>query len=82
MKDLIEALTILLKYGDPSYPFHCTHETIHVVGIKSEDVSEEDRNRLDELGFFCKETTEREEGDEWDEDEDGEGFKSYKYGSA
>ncbi len=56
MKDLIEALTILMKYGgsDEHAPTHCEHDVFCVAGIGvGEDVpSEDDRKRLDALGFF------------------------------
>lgn len=54
MKDLIEALTILMKYGTDSYsPTHCEHDVLLVagIGIKEGAVSEEDAKRLDALGF-------------------------------
>jgi hypothetical protein len=54
MKDLIEALQILLKYGNPRNPTHC-YDNILNVDINSEEVSEEDIKRLDELGFFIEE---------------------------
>ncbi|WP_455621602.1 hypothetical protein [Parabacteroides sp.] len=54
MKDLIEALTIFLKYGDPKYPTCCEREELHV-NINPNKVSEEDKNRLDELDFFVNE---------------------------
>lgn len=66
MKKLIEALTIFLKYGDPDYPTHCEHDQLTIM-IDPSLVSEEDIKKLDELGFFP---------------EDGEFFKSYRYGSA
>lgn len=70
MKDLIEALQILLKYGDPRNPTHCEHDVLTVVGIDPSDVAEEDKARLEELGFFIS-------------DEYGEPmFRSYRYGSA
>lgn len=65
MKDLIEALQIFLKYGNPDYPTHCEHDTMYVM-IDQELVSDEDKTRLDELGFS--------EGDN--------NFYSYQYGSA
>lgn len=65
MKDLIEALQIFLKYGNPDYPTHCEHDTMYVM-IDPELVSDEDKARLDELGFS--------EGDN--------NFYSYQYGSA
>jgi hypothetical protein len=70
MKDLIEALQIFLKYGDPSYPTHCEHDTLTICGIDPDKVSEEDKARLDELGFFVSD----DQGDNM--------FMSYKYGSA
>jgi len=70
MKDLIEALTILLKYGNPSHPTHCEHDEMLICGIDPKDVSDEDKERLDKLGFFVS----KEYGDEQ--------FKSFRYGSA
>jgi DNA-binding protein YbaB len=67
MKDLIEALQIFLKYGNPDYPTHCEHDVM-TVDINPELVSEEDKKVLDELGFFA----ENEEGC----------FKSFKFGSC
>jgi hypothetical protein len=67
MEDLIEALQILLKYGNPRNPTHCEHDTLNV-DINSEKVSEEDIKRLDELGFFI--------------DEDDNTFSSYRFGSC
>ena len=67
MKKLIEALQIFAKYQDNEWPTHCEHDILYVVGITDEEVSEEDKTRLDELGFsYC--------------DEDG--WISSKYGSA
>jgi hypothetical protein len=70
MKDLMEALTILLKYGNPRNPTHCEHDILTICGIEPKDVSEEDKRRLDELGFFV--------GTEYGE----EAFHSFRYGSA
>lgn len=67
MKDLIEALNVFLKYGNPTYPTNCSHDELYV-DINPNDVSEEDKNRLDELGFFVNEEL--------------EGFSSYKFGSC
>ena len=69
MKDLIAALTILLKYGNPDHPTHCEHDVLYVCGINPEDVSEEDIKKLDELGFFINEEFE-------------DSFASFKYGSC
>lgn len=52
MSQLIEALTIFLKYGDPKYPTHCEHDVLAICGILPSDVSDEDKAKLDELGFF------------------------------
>ncbi len=68
MEDLIKALQILLKYGNPNYPTHCEHDVMYIVGIDPEDVSEEDIAELERLGFNY--------GGEND------GFYSHKYGSA
>ena len=59
MKDLIEALQILLKYAnDIGFPIQCEHETLYIrAGINNlERIDEKDVKRLDELGFsWCKE---------------------------
>lgn len=65
MKDLIEALTILSNYSNEEYPTWCSHD-IFGVAVNSRSVSEEDKKRLGELGFF------EHEG----------GFASYKFGSC
>jgi hypothetical protein len=69
MNELIEALTILAKYMDPAnkYPTYCEHDVLHVCGIEGE-VSEDDIERLDKLGFFP--------------DDDNNGFMSFRYGSC
>lgn len=66
MKDLIEALTIFLKYGDPHKSTCCMHDSLLVICTK--EVSKEDEVRLDELGFF------------WS-DKHGY-WESFRYGSA
>ena len=68
MEDLIKALQIFLRYGNPSYPTHCEHDVMYICGIEPEAVSEEDKKELDGLGFFVG--------------EDGDGFMSFKFGSA
>lgn len=70
MSKLIEALQILLKYGDPPYPTHCEHDELTICGISPDDVSEEDKAALDALGFFIS------------DDYGDSAFKSFKYGSA
>lgn len=51
MRDLIEALTIFLKYGNPHYPTNCCHDALWVA-IDAEVVSAEDKVALEALGFF------------------------------
>lgn len=51
MEDLIKALQIFLKYGNPRNPFHCEHDYLYV-DIPFDQVSEEDKEQLDKLGFF------------------------------
>lgn len=68
MKDLIAALTILLKYGNPEYPCHCEHDALFVA-IDPDKVSKKDKARLDKLGFFVS------------EEFDG-GFTSFRFGSC
>ena len=70
MSNLIEALQIFLKYGDPDYPTHCEHDVLTICGIDPSSVSDEDAERLEELGFIVS-------------DEYGESyFISFKFGSA
>jgi len=54
MRDLIEALQILLKYAnDDRYPTCCEHGELYVyAGIGIDSVSADDIKRLEELGFF------------------------------
>lgn len=67
MKDLIEALTIFSKYNSGDI-IHCEHDVLMVGYIDYLDVSKEDIERLDELGFFPS--------DEY------ESFISYRFGSC
>lgn len=66
MKNLIEALQIFLKYGNPNYPTHCEHDELWICGYEDAEILEEDRAKLEELGFFNY----------------GDGWKSFRYGSA
>ncbi len=68
MKDLIEALTIFLKYGNPYSPTHCEHDVMLVM-IDPEDVSAEDVEKLEALGFSASEEYEC-------------CFVSYRFGAA
>lgn len=67
MKDLIEALTIFSKYTDTKHPTYCGYDALYICSVDPESVSDEDKSRLDELGFF-----ESDEG----------GFMSYRFGSC
>ena len=69
LSNLIKALEILLKYGDPSYPTHCEHDIMYICGINPVDVSKDDTATLEELGFFI-------------DTENDECFASFRYGSA
>jgi hypothetical protein len=54
MDDLIKALQILRKYGNPESPTSCKGNEM-IVNIKAKDVSEEDKHTLEKLGFFILE---------------------------
>ena len=68
MEDLIKALQIFLKYQNLRWPTHCEHDELFIVGITKEEVSEEDLNKLETLGF------------EWIEE--NQLFSSFRFGSA
>lgn len=70
MEQLIKALQILLKYGNPQYPTHCEHDVLTICGIDPADVSDDDKKELDDLGFFVS----TEYGEEC--------FQSFRFGSA
>jgi hypothetical protein len=70
MEDLIKALQILVKYGNPHTPTHCEHDVLTICYINPDDVTPEDKESLDSLGFHVS------EGD------DGPCFISYRFGSA
>jgi hypothetical protein len=71
MNDLIEALQILSKYGNPDHPTHCEHDVLFISPeISPILVSDEDINKLEELGFFVS----VEYGEEL--------FESYRFGSC
>lgn len=73
MDDLIEALIILRKYGNPIRPTHCEHDELAVC-INPNIVSEEDKKRLGELGFYPYHYDD-------DDDDDTPYFISYRFGS-
>lgn len=68
MKDLIEALTIFMKYKNAFAPTHCSNDQLAVVGITYDEVSHADSLRLHELSFA------------WDEED--EARISYRFDSA
>lgn len=67
MDDLIKALQIFRKYGNPESPTICGHDIMYIVGIRPDEVSEKDKKTLDKLGFHVG---------------DSDGFESYRFGSA
>ncbi len=69
MDDLIAALMIFRKYQNRRNPTHCEHDTLMIMGITKDEVTAEDQQRLDELGFF------------WSESEGG-CWISFRFGSA
>lgn len=64
---LIEAFQIFRRYGNPSSPTFCQHDALYVC-VAYSTVSDEDKARLDVLGFF--------------ENKEDDGFMSYEWGSA
>ena len=67
MDDLIEALQIFRKYGNPEWPTHCAHDEL-IVNIDPSDVIESDLKRLDQLSFIPI--------------KDDRCFKSFRFGSC
>ena len=68
MERLIKALQIFLKYQNLQWPTHCEHDVLCIVGITFGEVSPEDRQQLELLGFL------------WSHANDC--WVSYRYGSA
>ena len=66
MNDLIEALQILAKYGNPVNPTNCSHDELFV-NISPSLVTEQDKERLEELSFSPS---------------DDDGFNSFRFGSC
>lgn len=71
LSGLIEALNIFLKYGNPKHPTHCEHDVMFVL-VDPAKIADEDKIRLEELGFIASPNDERV----------GSCFKSFQYGSA
>jgi len=80
MEQLIQALQILLKYGNPPYPTHCVHDELIIVGIEPEIISQEDKDKLKEPGFLIDIEGEYNEDSEYTPDESK--IYSFKYGSC
>jgi hypothetical protein len=52
MEDLIKALQIMLKYGNPQFPTHCEHDVLIISShINWNNITPEDKAKLQELGF-------------------------------
>lgn len=66
MENLIKALQLFRKYGNPTCPTHCEHDELFIM-IDPELVSQEDLIALKELHF---------------EPNDVDGFSSFWFGSA
>jgi DNA-binding protein YbaB len=71
MEDLIKALQILLKYGNPKWPTHCEHD-IMIINIDPAIVSDEDIKKLEALDVSAEYSSTY--GDPC--------FYSYRYGSC
>lgn len=67
MEDLIKALQIFLKYDNSYAPTGCEHDILRVY-VDPEEVSDEDKDKLEELGF--------------DPEEELNCFMSFRFGSA
>jgi len=68
MEDLIKALQIFLKYGNPNNPTNCNHDELAIMEIDPNKVSNEDKLSLEELGFIV--------------DDEYDCFISFRFGSA
>ena len=69
MENLIKALQIFLKYGNPEYPTHCEHDVLMICGYEWDHISEIDKKELETLGFF-------------DSGDPEKGIISYRFGSC
>jgi|WetSurMetagenome_2_1015567.scaffolds.fasta_scaffold1271578_2 hypothetical protein len=67
MNELIQALTIFLKYRNLDYPTICEHDVLIIAGVPKA-LSEEDSNAVTDLGFY------------WSDNYDS--WVSTKFGSA
>ncbi len=69
MEDLIESCQIFARYNTDATT-HCEHDILSVCGLDPQIVSESDKARLEELGFFV--------GEEYGEPQ----FHSFRWGSS
>lgn len=53
--EMAKACQIFSKYSDSSFPFHCQRDKLIVCGVEPDEVTEEDKERLEELGFKVQE---------------------------
>lgn len=56
LSNLIKALKIFLKYGDCEYPIHCERDILFILEINPNIVSDEDKDILEQLGFYVDES--------------------------
>lgn len=54
--ELAEAFEIFSKYSDDAYPLHAEHDKISV-HINPDEVEEEDRERLEKIGFHANQNS-------------------------
>lgn len=80
MEDLIKALQILLKYGNPKDPTNCVHDELSIHGIEPEAITEEDTKELEKLGFMIEIEGVYDHENEREPDESR--IYSFKYGSC
>jgi hypothetical protein len=84
--DLLESMQIFLKYDNGNYaPTHCEHDIISLYAVNPYDVSKEDIQRLDELGWDQNAYPDKYEKDdpEWKPaDRDDANFYSFRFGSC
>ena len=69
MNGLIKALMIFEQYN-PNFQTHCEHDVFCICGVEPDEVSDEDKEILNEFGFFV--------GDSCGE----EVFQSFQWGSC
>jgi len=53
IQDMIEGLEIFDKYTDDKYVFYSQHDVIGI-GVSPTEVSDKDKEKLDDLGFYPK----------------------------